>query len=420
MPTITQRLVGYVLLLSLLAIVVVGLSYWQSLRTTAADNEQLAREMGRVFFKQLLITRRWNAKHGGVYVPVTDELQPNPYLEDPQRDVETTTGVHLTKVNPSFMTRLVSTMTEQSDGVRFHLTSLKLINPNNTPDDWERAALEQFEAGAAEQVGLVMETTGPAFRYMGRLFIEQSCLKCHDKQGYKEGDVRGGIRVSLPWAPFQATLDATRYRLTLLHGGTLAGVLILLWSGGFVVLRTAREVDALNRHMKLLNQRLEASALTDSLTGIANRMHFDRILDTAIAQAQRYGDAIALIMLDLDHFKLINDTHGHAVGDQVLQEFSRVVQTALRPSDLLARWGGEEFVVAAPRTGLEPARRLAERLRSGVQAHPFPVIGTLTVSLGVAEYQANDTALSLMERADAALYRAKKFGRNRVEAADPD
>ena len=415
MPSITRRLGGYLLLVSLLTLGVVGLSLWLSLGTASAHNEQLAQEMGRVFFKQLLITRRWNAQQGGVYVPLSDEVQPNPYLEDPQRDIVTTSGAHLTKVNPAFMTRLLSDMTEQSDGVRFHMSSLKPINPVNSPDDWERQALASFEAGAAEYAELVTEAEGPVFRFMGRLKVDQTCMKCHEKQGYKEGDVRGGIRVSLPWAPFQTTLDATRRQLLILHGASLVGLLILLWGGGWVVLRASREVDSLNRHMKSLNLRLESSALTDSLTGVANRLHFDRILDAAIGQAGRYGTALSLLMLDLDHFKRVNDTQGHAVGDQVLKEFARVAQSLLRSSDLLARWGGEEFVVATPSTGLDPALRLAERLRAAVQAHAFPVIGSLTVSIGVAEYLPGDTDAALLERADQALYRAKALGRNRVE-----
>ncbi|WP_295386937.1 diguanylate cyclase [uncultured Thiodictyon sp.] len=418
MPSITRHLGRYLVLLSALLVGVAGLSYWHSLETLAVHHQQLAREMGRSFFKELLITRRWNAQQGGVYVPITDELQPNPYLKDPERDVTTTAGVRLTKVNPAFMTRLLSAMTEQSDGVRIHMTSLKPINPINAPaDDWERQALVRFEAGATEQAGLVTEPTGPAFRFMGRLSVERACLKCHEQQNYKEGEVRGGIRVSLPWAPFQETQDAAWRQLTLLHTAALAGLLTLLWGGALVVLRTAREVEQLNRHMKTLNERLEVSALTDSLTGVSNRLYFDRMLHTSISQAQRYGDALSLIMLDLDHFKRVNDTHGHGVGDQVLQAFTGVAQTQLRATDLLARWGGEEFVVAAPRTDLESALRLAERLRAAVQAHDFPVIGPLTVSLGVAEYASDDTPLTLLERADTALYQAKALGRNRVAAA---
>ncbi len=406
------------MLISLLAVAVAGLSYWQSLGAVTTQTEALAREVGRSFFKELLIIRRWNANQGGLYVPISPEVQPNLYLDDPQRDVTTTTGVALTKVNPAYMTRLLSAITEQSDGVRFHMSSLKPINPVNAPDDWEREALTRFETGAAEQVGLVTEASGPIFRFMGRLSVEQSCLKCHIKQGYKEGDVRGGIRVSLPWAPFQDHLDTSRRQLTLLYGLALAGLLTALWGGGLVVLRTAREVDRLNRHMKTLNERLEVSALTDSLTGISNRLHFDRMLGVAISEVRRYGGALSLIMLDLDHFKQVNDNHGHSVGDQVLQDFTRVAQTELRATDLLARWGGEEFVVAALQTDLEAALRLAERLRAAIQAHSFPVIGTLTVSLGVAEYRGGDTALTLLERADVALYQAKALGRNRV-AVEP-
>lgn len=119
-------------------------------------------------------------------------------------------------------------------------------------------------------------------------------------------------------------------------------------------------------------------------------------------------------MLDLDHFKDVNDTYGHAVGDQVLQEFTQLVQAELRQGDTLARWGGEEFTIAVPGTTLEAAIRLAERLRRAVETHEFPMVGNLTVSLGIAEYQAGDSALTLLERADVGLYQAKAGGRNRA------
>lgn len=177
------------------------------------------------------------------------------------------------------MTRLLSMMTEARDGFRFHMSSLKPINPANSPDGWEREALLWFETGATDRAGLFNEATGPVFRYMGRLTVEAGCLHCHERQGYQLGEVRGGIRVSLPWAPFQATLGANQRQLAILHGAILTVLLILLWSGGFYLMRTAREVEALNRHMKTLNRRLETAALTDALTGMANRMHFDRILE---------------------------------------------------------------------------------------------------------------------------------------------
>lgn len=416
MPSLSLRLGSYLLLLSLLAGTLVGLSHWHSTNATAIRYDELAHEMGRVFFKQLVITRRWTAKQGGVYVPITDEIQPNPHLIDAHRDVVTTDGLALTKVNPAYLTRLLSAMTEDSDGVSFRITSLKPLNPDNAPDDWERLALEQFEQGAEEYAGLVMEPGGRAFRFMGRLMTERSCLQCHADQGYQLNDVRGGIRISVPWTAFQSSYEATLRESMILHGAALAGALILLWGGGLVVLHRSREVEALNCHMRSLKQRLETSALTDSLTGIANRMHFDRILETAIAQARRHGTSLTLIMFDLDHFKNINDVHGHAVGDQVLQAFARVTQASLRSTDLLARWGGEEFMVAAPHTDLDLGVRLAERIRSEIESHAFPVVGRLTVSAGVTTFQRGDSELSLLKRADTALYLAKQRGRNQIAA----
>ncbi len=132
------------------------------------------------------------------YVPVSKTTPSNPYLEDPERDVVTTHGVELTKLNPAYMTRQIADVARESSGILFHITSLKPINPGNVPDPWEGAALTSFEQDIPEVLEYIDDGNKPAYRYMGPLFSKKACMKCHEKQGYEVGDVRGGISVTLP------------------------------------------------------------------------------------------------------------------------------------------------------------------------------------------------------------------------------
>jgi diguanylate cyclase (GGDEF)-like protein len=162
---------------------------------------------------------------------------------------------------------------------------------------------------------------------------------------------------------------------------------------------------------------LRFKASTDPLTGLANRSKLNHQLDQEIARAARYGGPVAFIIYDVDHFKHINDNYGHTIGDKVLIELSSLASANIRKIDVLARWGGEEFAIIVPETPAEKAAELAQSLRAAIEAHVFPEVGTITCSFGVAEYQPGDTAETLVERADKALYCAKVNGRNRVEMA---
>jgi diguanylate cyclase (GGDEF)-like protein len=161
-------------------------------------------------------------------------------------------------------------------------------------------------------------------------------------------------------------------------------------------------------------KRLEVIAHTDVLTGLPNRMLLERELRRALDVADRHGRPLALIVFDLDRFKSINDLHGHPVGDRVLQEVARVTLPMLRASDLLGRWGGEEFLIIAPETGPGQARALAERIRGRLEEHRFPRGLTVTASFGVAAGTGTESSEELYERADLLLYQAKRAGRNRV------
>ena len=418
MPSATRRILLYLILLSAIITAAAALSLAYNLNAITDHYQQLAQEMGRTFFKELVIVRRWNASMGGIYAPVTERLQPNPYLDDPHRDLTTTDGQRLTKVNPAFMTRLLAEMPDHTaENIQFRITSLNPINPHNAPDAWERAALQTFERTAVEHFAVVEEPGGRFLRYMGRLMTEQACLGCHAKQGYQLGDVRGGIRVSLPLAPFEAAAAGSRRQSYWVHGTFWLITLTLLWVGGILLLRNVAQLEGLNRYMKDLNKQLEGAALTDSLTGIPNRLYFDQQIEANMRSAQRYGMAFSLIMLDLDYFKQVNDHHGHTVGDRVLREFGQIVKQQLRLTDQFARWGGEEFIIATPHTQLNDALIVAERIRVAIAQYDFSTVGQVTASIGVIEYRAGETVITVLERVDNALYRAKANGRNRVETS---
>ncbi len=187
--------------------VIVLISYQHNVRQIEAHTENNAINKGRFIFTMVENMRLWNARHGGVYVYTSHQTPSNPYLDDPKKDIVTTDGKQLTKINPAYMTRQISGLIQEESDMLVHLTSLQPINPNNLADNWERQALNSFEAQNREsydflQIGLMKQ-----FRYMAPLVIEKSCLACHASQGYKLGDIRGGLSVSFNATAFLEQRD---------------------------------------------------------------------------------------------------------------------------------------------------------------------------------------------------------------------
>jgi diguanylate cyclase (GGDEF)-like protein len=164
---------------------------------------------------------------------------------------------------------------------------------------------------------------------------------------------------------------------------------------------------------------LERLALSDPLTMLSNRRAGERALEREIARARRTGSPFSLALFDLDHFKQINDIHGHAVGDDVLCQVSRILTSTFRASDLAVRWGGDEFLVVLPDVTLAGAVVFADRARSLVESLSLPGVPRFTMSVGIVEVQREEDPKTALMRADARLYQAKATGRNRVSAADP-
>ncbi|MGY1446214.1 sensor domain-containing diguanylate cyclase [Pseudomonas chlororaphis] len=173
----------------------------------------------------------------------------------------------------------------------------------------------------------------------------------------------------------------------------------------------------LNRVVRRFQRKIETQATLDSLTGLPNRRGFDLLAAQAMLEAQREPKPLTALLLDLDHFKRLNDTYGHLAGDQVLSGFARHLASCLRQSDIVCRWGGEEFIVLLKDTDSATALKIAEKIRLLIEQQHYAYEGKnmrLTVSIGVTTLQADDTLHSLLSRADHAMYRAKQTGRNRT------
>lgn len=536
---------------------------------------ELARERGNALFRLIELVRDWNAQHGGIYAVVTEQTQPNPYLEHPKRDLETLDGTRLTMINPAFMTRQIAEIAHQADGVQFHITSLKPIRPANQADPWETQALTEFEQGLSqEKIELVSTTGQPAFRFMAPLYVKPACMACHEKQGYQVGDIRGGISVTLP-ARAQLLLASQDRSSTLLGYSAFALIILVLihviaWrtnkhfrdlqqvnsnQEALIAQRTASLTDAneqLQQEIQVRrrterNLRIAATAVenasegimvvdadnriisvnpgfcaitgyaagevigqqpgmlaatttngltyqsawsaadtkgrwegevwsqhrdgsiypqwlsistigfedntelrgqakyvatfiditehkatealldykahTDALTQLPNRLAFFDQLNHTLSQARRHQDEFALLYIDLDGFKEVNDTKGHGAGDELLTEAASRLCGAVRGSDAVGRLGGDEFAViahklATPKEADEVAKRIVRKL-----SQPFLLsVGTVQIScsVGIAFYPRHAQDIpELVHAADQALYAVKASGRNGYQTYQP-
>lgn len=244
-------IVGVILIWSILIV----LSLVWNIEVERTGTLEYARIEARTAFEKDVIYRRWNAMHGGVYVPVSKIAQPNPYLNVYDRDIETTSGKILTKINPAFMARQVYELALKTYGVKGHITSLNPIRPGNAPDLWEAQALKTLQTGVKE-VSAIEEIEGERYmRLMRPLLTEKACLKCHAIQGYKLGDIRGGISVSVPMIPLIAIERSHMLILFYVHGLTWLIVLFGIVFGfhllNLQIKRRQRAEEELRSHEKL-------------------------------------------------------------------------------------------------------------------------------------------------------------------------
>lgn len=373
------------------------------------EREVLSR--ARSYFQQIVITRRWNAMFGGVYVEKKNGIKSNPYLKNP--DVRLADGRIFTKKNPALMTREISELAGDRGLFTFHITSLRPINPGNRPDVFERQALRNFELGYKESSSWIRRGDRDYFRYMAPLITERSCLQCHGVQGYRLGDIRGGISVEFDVSDIEKSIRQQTWFILFLAMGV--SVLLL-----FLILHfTGNLMSRLNEAY----EKIERLSIVDDLTRLYNRRHFINSIQTEFERAKRYSRPISLLMIDIDHFKQVNDDFGHLTGDAVLVKISAMIVDCFRMTDTVARYGGEEIAVILPETNETRALVAAKKVRSLIRENPIVVEPDLsipiTVSIGVVTRQPADFAAlkdysQLIRLADEALYQAKKAGRDRV------
>lgn len=534
-----------VILVYLVSALLFGALLWVELARIDRASMEAARERGAALFRLIEITRDWNARHDGVYVPVTSDTRPNPHLSHPRRDIVTVDGRALTMVNPAFMTRQIAELAERAEGVRLHITSLRPIRPGNDPDPWETASLTAFERGAPEVMSLLREDGRPIHRYMAPLRMTEPCLQCHGRYGYKLGDIRGGISVTMPAESLLVLRDAQRVRTAglflaaaLLAAGLIHYMLIVnrrhmraiarmnadqekliarrtgelaasearyraifdSTAEGIMLLDAAARIQHINpaftaitgyhagevqghgvemlgagRHgqgffddirrallgtgywqgeiwnrrksgdayvqwmsitraslpgeesayvatltditqRKEVEQRMHFRANHDALTMLPNRALFADRLDAAIAAWHRHQRPFAVLFIDLDQFKAVNDRLGHPAGDALLVEAGARIASCLRESDTVARFGGDEFAVLLTeieaRAAVEDiAQRICVKLAARFELPQGEA--QVAASIGVAIAPEHGTDAELLQRhADEALYAAKRAGRN--------
>lgn len=372
---------------------------------------QTAREQASSYLDLVVNARTWNAGHGGVWVAKRSQVRTNPYLRQlgVEPDTSTASGVELTMRNPAVMTREMSTIAEKAGRISFRITSLKLVNPQNAPDAWERESIRGFDSDLSEVTRIENGPSGRVVRAIRPLLVEQSCLRCHSKQDYRIGEVRGAISVTVPFSGVDRAVFKVgvvmliMYLLILLGGGAL---------GSWLVMRMSSRIDRSERELQIL-------ATTDSLTGIPNRRSALQRLEVELARAARLNEVVGVLELDIDHFKEVNDTHGHNAGDEVLRRVSACIVESLRGYDSAGRLGGEEFLVVAPGVDTQSLSALAERLRIDVEQMSVTYRDSeirVTTSIGTTLSLPGDTCEIVIGRADAAMYAAKAAGRNRVRS----
>lgn len=254
-----QRRYGW--LLAFLWLVTVVVSFGWNMHRIEQTTLETALAHARSSFQKDIIYRRWNAMHGGVYVPVTDITPGNPYLSRENRDVVTTTGMKLTLLNPSYMTRQALSLQMEEDGVQGRTISLYPLSPENQADPWESVALEQFMQGIDEVTSVEFMEGKRYLRFMRPLIAENECMQCHAEQGYEAGHVRGGISIAVPLGPLLDITDQNQLILVFWHAVLLLCGLCGIYCGNKKILKNIeqrKEVEhELERAYEELEQRVE-------------------------------------------------------------------------------------------------------------------------------------------------------------------
>jgi len=323
---IATRLHTMVLVVCWSVVIIVSL-FW-NIHQLKLSTFSVARTQAEIGFEKDIVYRQWAAAHGGVYVPMTEKAKPNPYLDVPNRNITAPSGRQLTLMNPAYMSRQIYELGEQKYGVHGHITSLRPNRPENAPDPWETQALKAFEQGKKE-IYSIEDFHGESYlRLMRPVIAEKDCLKCHGSQGYKEGDIRGGISVSIPMAPLWAIERHHMLSLIIGHG--------LFWLIGLIGIGLA--IHHLNRQG---DRRKEAERITKD-----SEVKFRTLYEST-------SDAVML--LDEKGFFDCNESTLRIFGYSTREEFCGKHPGEVSPPTQPA---GEDSIEAAN-------ERIAEAFRAG-------------------------------------------------------
>lgn len=388
------------------------------------DYEERARETATAYTKSIKDFRIWIARHDGVYVRTTESTPPSPFLEGDNAAM-TTDGVMLTKVNPAYGSRQLAELSQENAGLNFRIVSANPVNEDNRADDWEASALADFwdvnvyTDGDYAHIIEVREDGRKIFRTIRPIFIVEECVSCHVEENNEVGYLRGGISVSLDYTGYEEAWREHNQRNNILFSLAFVSSLLVLIIFGRKILSNLSEREE-------LYDQMEHIAQTDKLTGLANRYYFMMRLDIEIRRYFRHQTPLALLMVDLNKFKEINDNHGHAAGDLVLQKVAETLVTSIRGTDVAARIGGDEFIIMLTDASKEDAMQYAYRLKAELEAAKAFYHGEkldICASIGVAfigEVTDIETDLenitkikdNFIHQADQAMYVAKAVHRS--------
>ncbi len=375
---------------------------------TGSYVEEEIKSKARSYFNSILITSKWNAQYGGVYVFKKNHIQPTSYIKE--SNIKSVDGKIYTAKNSSVMTIEISRLAENEGPFSYKMRSLKPLNPSNTPDEFETISLAAFEHGEAESFQKTDSGEKIKFRYMAPLYVTDECMKCHGIQGYKPGEIRGGISITFDITSIEKNLSFTKTAIIIL------GLLSLLISGGIFFL----SVRKLKRKIDDSRKEIEELTSTDDLTSIYNRHYFFKKLDEEFERTRRYGQTLSLLIADIDHFKTFNARYGQQAGDKVIREVAQILKNSCRSNDTTARYGGKKFAIILPSTTREGAAAMAEKLQKIVSEYRTDNSDfTFTISIGISILtpECAYSPTTLFYDADSALYRAKEGERNRYVIA---
>ena len=351
------------------------MSYLWNIKEIEQNINDVIKNQARAFFSELITTRAWNAGHGGVYVPVSDKIKPNPYLDVPNRDVYTTDSILLTKVNPAFMTRLIAEIAQKEDGIKYHITSIKPIRPKNSADKWETKSLESFENGNEESFEYFEADT--MYRYMAPLPVTQACMACHAKQGYKIGDVRGGISITIPADNFIEALNKQKIIILYIHI-----LVLLIFSVIFIIF-----INLLNKQFKkireknalLIEQKEELFAKSSELAEANDEIlivneSLNQQKEDLIVNSTKLSDANEKITLANETLKLqkaeliVKSIENSEINEEIskanesLIEQKIIIETSLNNLRLLSNIGKQIISVLTIKDIISKAHKSIEKL----------------------------------------------------------